>query len=335
MVRKFTLKEIAHQAGLSLATVDRVLHGRDNVRQVTRDRVHAAEAELARQYAASQLRGTKIALDIVMQAPERFTSAVRAAFEAELPLMRPATFRARFHLAEVVDEAALIDLLRAIARRGTQGIVLKAPATPGVEAALVDLVARKVPVVTYVTDVAHWVRLAYVGMPNRRAGATAAYLLARMAGPAPGRVLITLSSRTFEGEDARRIGFVDHLGRNAPHLAMVTASEGFGLDRSTGRLIAQALSDHPDIRCVYSIGGGNRAILDAFDAVGRKIDVFAAHDLDRTNTQLLKAGRVSFVIHHSFRQDARRIALHFGKHYKLIDPTVEIEESEINIACPE
>lgn len=335
MSDRFTLKEIAHQAGLSLATVDRVLHGRDHVRQATRDRVIAAQAELARQYAASQLQGTKVTLDFVMLAPDRFTSAVREAVEAELPLMRPTTFRARFHLAEVLDESVLVALLRAIARRGTQGVVLKAPATPGVLVALAELAARKIPVVTYVTDINPKLRLAYVGMPNRKAGSTAAYLLARMAGPAPRRVLVTLSSRGFEGEDARRIGFADHLSRHAPHLSLVTVSEGFGVDRATGSLVAQALADHPDLHLVYSIGGGNRAILDAFDAVGRKIDVFAAHDLDRINTGLLKSGQLSFVIHHSFRQDARRMALHFGKHYRLVDPSVEIEETEINIACPD
>jgi LacI family transcriptional regulator len=68
--------------------------------------------------------------------------------------------------------------------------------------------------------------------------------------------------------------------------------------------------------------------------VGRKIDVFAAHDLDRTNTELLKSGQVSFVIHHNFRQDARRVALHFGKHYRWVDPATTIEDTEISIACP-
>lgn len=334
MAVKFTLKEIAHQAGLSLATVDRVLHGRDHVRQRTIDRVRAAQSELARQYAASQLRARTVTLDLLMVAPDRFTSAVRAAFEAELPLMRPATFRARFHLAEVLEEAALVALLRAIAKRGTQGIVLKAPATPGIAAVLAEIAARRIPVVSFVTDTEPDLRLAYVGMPNRKAGATAAYLMARMAGQASGQVLLTLSSRNFEGEDARRTGFVDSLARHAPHLSTVTVSEGFGVDRPTRALIEQALAQHAEIRCVYSIGGGNRAILEAFAAAGRRIDVFAAHDLDRTNTELLRSGKVSFVIHHSLRQDARRVALHFGKHYRLIDPAVEIEETEINIAIP-
>ncbi|MGO4915847.1 LacI family DNA-binding transcriptional regulator [Pseudogemmobacter sp. W21_MBD1_M6] len=334
MASRFTIKEIAHQAGLSLATVDRVLHGRDHVRALTRERVRAAEQELERQYTTSQLRQTRVTIDIVMQAPDRFSSVVRAAFEAELPLTRPATFRARFHLAEVMDEPEIIALLRAIARRGTQGIVLKVPATPRIEACLADLVARKIPVVTYVTDVAASLRLAYVGMQNARAGATAAYLLSRMAPPDASRVLITMSSQKFEGEDARRTGFATYLAQKRPHLAMTTVSEGFGVNRPTRALIGQALEDHSDISCVYSIGGGNLAILDAFAAVGRPINVFAAHDLDRTNTDLLKSGQVSFVIHHSFRQDARRVSLHFSKHYRLIDLDTQIEDTEISIACP-
>ena len=171
-------------------------------------------------------------------------------------------------------------------------------------------------------------------MQNTRAGATAAYLLSRMAPPQPARVLITLSSLAFEGEEARRVGFAGYLAQHAPHLAMTTVSEGFGVNRATGELIGQALQDHPDISCVYSIGGGNTAILQAFAATGRKIAVFAAHDLDRTNTELLKSGQVSFVIHHSFRQDARRVAVHFGKHYRWIDPATTIEGTEISIACP-
>ena len=43
---------------------------------------------------------------------------------------------------------------------------------------------------------------------------------------------------------------------------------------------------------------------------------------------------VPFGLHHSFRQDARRVALHFGKHYRWIDPATTIEDTEISIACP-
>lgn len=334
MARKFSIKEIAFQAGLSPATVDRALHARDHVRAVTRDRVAAAMAELEQQHAASLAPGRRFVIDIVMQSPDRFTSAVRAAFEAELPLVRPVAFRARFHLAEVIEEREIVARLAAIARRGSHGVVLRVPATPAIEASLAALADRGIPVVTYVTDIAPALRLAYVGMRNYRAGETAAHLLHRMRRDADSAVLVTLTSQVFRGEEERRAGFLDRLARMTPAVPTVTVSEGLGVDRTTGAIVLAALRERPDIGSVYSIGGGNRAILEAFDEARRPIDVFIAHDLDRTNRQLLAEGRISLVLHHDLRQDARRVSLHFLRHHRLVPPEVEIGEADISIAVP-
>lgn len=331
MSRRFSIKEIAFQAGLSPATVDRALHGRDQIRSLTRDRVVAALAELEHQHAASLSQGRRFTIDIFIQSPDRFSSAVRAAFEAELPLVRPVAFRARFHLAEVMEEREIVARLAAIARRGSHGIVLKVPATPAIEACLEQIANRGIPVVTYVTDIAAPLRLAYVGMENRRAGATAAYLLQRMQRREGSRVLITLSSQMFRGEDERRIGFLEKL---APTVPTLTVSEGLGVDRTTRQLVLDALRDHPDIGSVYSIGGGNRAILEAFADAGRRIDVFLAHDLDRTNRQLLAEGKLTLVLHHDFRHDARLVSLHILRFHRLVPPDVAVNPTEILIACP-
>lgn len=334
MPQKFTIKEIAFQAGLSPATVDRALHSRASVRQVTKDRVEAAIAELDRQYAAARLDGRKFTIDVVIQSPKRFSSAVRQAFEAELPLVRPASFRMRFHLEESMEEREIIAKLYSIARRGSHGIVLKVPATVAIETCLREIGARGVPIVTYVTDVAADLRLAYVGMENRKAGATAAHLLNKMKSPKRSKILLTLSSQTFQGEEQRRVGFLEYFARRNPTQDIVSVSEGLGVNRTTKTLVLAALEAHPEIDSVYSIGGGNRAILDAFAEARRPIDIFAAHDLDRTNKQLLQDGKLSFVLHHNFRQDARRVSLLFLKHYRLVPDTIEIEEADIGIAVP-
>ena len=64
---------------------------------------------------------------------------------------------------------------------------------------------------------------------------------------------------------------------------MVVVSEGTGLDRSTYELKAAALAADRRIEAVYSIGGGKRAILRAFDECGRECRAFVAHDLDAKN----------------------------------------------------
>ena len=81
MTHPHLLKAIALQAGVSLATVDRVVHQRPGVRTHTERRVQQAMAELERQSAQVGLQGRKFIVDLVMQAPERFTHVVRDALE--------------------------------------------------------------------------------------------------------------------------------------------------------------------------------------------------------------------------------------------------------------
>ena len=60
---------------------------------------------------------------------------------------------------------------------------------------------------TLVTDLPGSQRLAYVGMDNRAAGATAAYLMGQWLGDRPGDVLVTLSRGFFRGEESEKWDF--------------------------------------------------------------------------------------------------------------------------------
>ena len=51
--------------------------------------------------------------------------------------------------------------------------------------------------------------------------------------------------------------------------ALIEATDTDGLDQAVRDQTISILREHPDITAVYSIGGGNRAILDAFDIVDR------------------------------------------------------------------
>lgn len=330
----FPLKDIAFQAGLSLATVDRALHDRPGVRAVTKARVRAAIGEIERQYAEVGLASRRFSIDVVMEAPARFANAVRSAFEAELPGMRPAAFSARFHLADTMTERELLSILRTIRRRGSHGVVMKAPSTPAMASAASQLMDARIPVVTLVTDLPTDVRVGYIGMDNRVAGATAAYLLGKMMPPEPATILVALSSAQFAGEEEREAGFRQTLGEHFPHLRAFTVSEGHGVDRKTGTLVRSALEMRRDIRAVYSIGGGNRAILRAFEEQKRDCCVFAAHDLDSDNHALLADGHLTFVIHHDLRQDARSACQMFLSYHRMLPAEFEIVRSRVAIATP-
>ncbi|HEU5486494.1 MAG TPA: LacI family transcriptional regulator, partial [Microlunatus sp.] len=64
---------------------------------------------------------------------------------------------------------------------------------------------------------------------------------------------------------------------------------------------------------VYSIGGGNAAILEAFRTAGRTPPIVVAHDLDEDNLLLLRRRQLTAVLHHDLHSDlaeAARLILH-------------------------
>jgi LacI family transcriptional regulator len=332
--RPFLVKDIALQAGLSIATVDRVLNGRAGVRQHTARRVEHAIRELERQRTQIGLTGRKFILDVVMESPARFAEAVRSALEAEMPALHPAVFRARYHLAEKRSTAETVALLDAIARRGSNGVLLKATDLADVAAAVNRVAARGVPVLTLVTDVPNSARLAYVGMDNRAAGETAAYLIGSWLGGARADVLVTLSSSRFRGEEEREIGFRRALRERYPGLGIVEVAEGHGIDRPTHALVRAALTGHSEVRAVYSAGGGNTAILQAFADLGRPCHVFIGHDLDADNFQLLRSRRISAVIYHDLRQDMRNACLHLMRAHGALPRSAAPGVSNVQVITP-
>ncbi|WP_236002231.1 LacI family DNA-binding transcriptional regulator [Paraburkholderia elongata] len=139
MAHRFLIKEIALQAGLGVATVDRVLNGRANVREHTRNRVEQAIKELEKQELNLANTGRKLMVDVVVEAPTRFSDEIKSALEAELVLMHPAVVRPRFLLQETMTTSEVVEALRSIARRGSHGVFLKARDVPEIAEAIGDL----------------------------------------------------------------------------------------------------------------------------------------------------------------------------------------------------
>ncbi|WP_328812515.1 LacI family DNA-binding transcriptional regulator [Rhodococcus sp. NBC_00297] len=334
MAHRYRVREIAQQAELSEATVDRVLNDRPGVRPSTREMVARAIADLDGQREQLRFSGRKYMLDVVMSAPDRFSKTFKRAVEAELPSLEPATVRARFHLQESATAEAVVARLNRLSGSGSQGVILKAPAAPDVAAAVDRLVAAGIPVVTYVTDIPGSRRSGYVGMDNRAAGETAAYLITTMMADRPGDVLVTLSSNAFHGEEEREMGFRTALRRlPGPVRTVVEIAENDGLDDRVESLVLDALDRHPTISAVYSCGGGNSAIVRAFRTLDRPCRVFVAHDLDADNRDLLYRRQISAVLEHDMRADAQR-ACRMVLHARDASTAVRGSSSPIRIVTP-
>ncbi|GAB3053083.1 LacI family DNA-binding transcriptional regulator [Intrasporangium mesophilum] len=334
MGHPYPIREIARQSGLSEATVDRVLNKRPGVRPSTAANVAQAISDLDRQRSQLRLSGRTFIVDVVMQTPDRFSAAVKSALELELPMLRPAVVRSRFDFREKARPRELVRTLDDIGRRGSMGVILKAPDEPEVSDAINRLHDTGIPVVTLVTDIPLSQRVAYVGIDNRAAGATAAYLMDQLLPTGEDAILIALSRTAFRGEEEREMGFRAAMRERTGGRRLYEATDTDGIDTAVRDQTISLLREHPDVTAVYSIGGGNRAILDAFEVVERRCRVFIAHDLDRDNLSLIQNRQITAVLHHDLRQDMRRACHVIMQANGAVDGPIESIPSQINVITP-
>jgi LacI family transcriptional regulator len=330
---KATLQDVARTAGVSLATVDRVINRRDGVRGKTAARVEAALAKLGYRPDAAATRlarnlSFRFAFILPTGANTFMTNLGEQVRRTADWLASQRAFIDVLHV-DVFDPDALAGALDSLSP-SYHGVATIALDHPKVRAAIDDLANRSVPVVTLVSDAPSSRRLHYVGIDNPAAGRTAATLMGRFLSGRRGSIGVIAGSLVLRDHAERQFGFHQILASEYPHLAPLPAVEGRDDNERTRALAAALLARQPDLVGLYSVGAGNRGIAAALDESGRAHEiVWIAHELTVHTRALLLRGVIDAIINqdpgHEARSAARVLLAHCWG-----DPVVPDQE-RINI----
>ncbi|MFN3972366.1 MAG: LacI family DNA-binding transcriptional regulator [Gemmobacter sp.] len=304
-----TVNDIAREAGVSLATVDRVLNARPGVRAQTAEAVNDAIRRLGyvRDVAAANLARQRVYrfVYVLPDVPSQFVAGLRAAItEAARGLIAE---RSEVSVLTVPprDPHALVLALDAAMAGPLDGVAVMAHETPEVRDVIARLKARRVAVVSLVTDQPKAARDHFVGIDNIAAGRTGGTLLGRFAGARPGRVAVVVSSMLARDMVERRLGFDAVLAERFAHLDPLPSVEGHDDSGLTARVTAACLAANPDVVALYVAGAGTRGVTEAVAAAGMAGRVvLVAHELTPFTRAALGDGRIDAVI----AQDAGHIA---------------------------
>ena len=295
-----TVHDIAKEAGVSLATVDRVLNARPGVREKTITKVQEAVARLGYvrdTYAANLARQRQYRFVFVLpEGPSQFAQSLKAALQEAYASQIADRTVVRVVRVPIGDPHAIVRTLQSAQAEGLDGIALMVPETPQVRDAISRLKDAGVAVVTLVSDLPNSRRDFFIGINSLAAGRTAGSLMGRFL-HGEGEILVVTNSLRSRDSVERRFGFDEVMARDFPSVVVLPSVEAHDDPERMARIVADAIARREKLVGIYSMGSGNTTLIEALRQSPRRGRlVVIAHELTPATRAALVDGEIDAVI---------------------------------------
>ncbi|MEZ5833143.1 MAG: LacI family DNA-binding transcriptional regulator [Dongiaceae bacterium] len=305
--KKVRLVDIAREARVGSATVERVLNARGNVAPDTAERVIVAAKKLGYGRRLPELYRGTIRIEVMLVRPDtpffvRLNHAfTRIAASLDSSILVHRTF---------VDELDPVSVARRIANPGFRrsGLIIVSPEHPAVAESLREASDAGVVVVQIVTKVAEGDDLPLVGIDNYAAGRTAGFYMANLLSVRSGSIVALCHSGAYVVHRERIGGFSDYLLEHpsaAHNFSLVM--HGLDQERRSAELVEAAIERDSQIIGIYNAGGASGAVASVLKRkrLGGRV-AWIGHELTDETRSYLKAGLMSIVLDQAPEVQARR-----------------------------
>lgn len=300
-MRRATIADLAMEAGVSVATVDRVLNGRLKVREETALKVHEAAQRIG--YHGTTAIHNRILADrpeihvgIVLQKEQHeFYRNLAQQLTQRLSANTNYRMRATVRFAETTLPEHVAGLIRSMSDK-VHAVVASGVDHHEVTGAVADLRARGIPTFSLLSDFAQGVRESYIGLNNLKVGRAVGWLMAKIADK-PGKVGIFIGAQRFHGHELRETGFRSSLREYTGQLELLEPQINLETKQLTYEATVNMLEKHPDLVGLYCAGGGMEGAIAALRE--QKPDgsvTLMVNELTEESQEALQSGLVSVVI---------------------------------------
>ena len=295
-----TLSDVAHAAGVSYATADRVINNRGNVAQKSIVKVHEAVAQLGyvRNVAAANLSRQRVyrLAFLIPEGCKAFFSTIRDHIEHTADHLSVDHVTAQVIEVSAFSVEGLQDSISDLATKDVDGVAIVGLQSELLEQPLADLRARGVAVIGFVSDLPPAFRSAYIGIDNAVAGRTAARMTGVAHGGRAGAIQTFVGTMDARDHVERLDGFRDVIATDFRHLTMLepilTKDDPSVLHAATSATLAK----RPDVTALYNVGAGNSGLIAAIGGAQAPRPFCVVHELVAHSRLALLQGHIDLVI---------------------------------------
>lgn len=301
MAQRPTIKDVAREAGVSVATVNRVLAGNTQVREETGRKVSQAAHRIG--YHGTNLIAQRLRPDLPTV---RFGFVLQKEKQSFYQSLADHLQQAALAVDGVNAEAIVTfapsqspkDVSEALLDMGGRADVIAATAVNHhqVNDAVRMLAEQDIPTFAMLSDFAQGERLNYIGLNNLKVGRGAAWLLSSTTRK-PGKLAIFVGGHRWHGHDLREAGFRSFFREHLPRFDVLDTLVNLETRALTHEATLDLLSRHPDIVGIYVAGGGMEGAISALQEERKPREVaLIVNDLTPVSRSGLADGYVTAVI---------------------------------------
>lgn len=310
MARRPTIPDLAKAAGVSVATVNRVLADQGNVRPATMDRVLSAARDIGF-YGIRSIEGAvsearpKDRFAVLLQQPGRpFYEAVGQQLREAAKSFQSRDVDLSVVFMNDISPDAVAETIISRAEEA-EALAVVAADHPLVRDAIEQVVAGGTPVIAMIAPINANCTVGFVGLDNYKVGRTAGWAFDRMC-RTRGKIGVLVGNHRYRNQDLNESGFRSYCREFAPEFTILEPLTTYETSAVAREVTETLLKEHPDLSGLFISGGGITGAISAIRDAGRSGDFVAVgYELFPQTKAALIDGTLTMVIHHPLSDLAR------------------------------
>lgn len=330
-----TIKEIAEIAGVSIGTVDRVIHNRGRVSAATKEKILTImeSEDYRKNIVASQLSNRRnTILSIIMPRPDqndRFWEMIKEGIDEAVNKLSFLKLDHSYYFYDRYDSRSFEDSINMALSSNPSGLLIP-PILAEEMNACRDQIPRDTKVVFFNSDLPDFPRIASIGQNSRESGRTAGRLMDMMTGGMGHIAVIQVEPEDFH-INTRAAGFKDYMEENCQCSIFSYLLPPENLQNEFEETVDRILNEHSDLKGLFVPNSSVHFFAEKLPGTVRII----GFDLVEANARMLRKGKIDFLINQQPRKQGELAMEYLIKSTVLQEKNVPDIELPIEIICRE